>query len=101
MCACVISSIPWDRSDDLSSPSGAPLVQLLHEELLENLRLMVHAIVVGSGKRLFEEGTRNAYRESIRHIIRTISIATPTFGLCSRSQHSATRRRPLIPWFHH
>jgi dihydrofolate reductase len=30
---------------------------LLEEDLLDELRLMVHPIVVGSGKRLFEEGS--------------------------------------------
>jgi len=41
----------------LLAPTGAPLVQLRQEDLLEELRLMVHPIVVGSGKRLFEEGS--------------------------------------------
>jgi dihydrofolate reductase len=36
--------------------SGALVRALLHEELLDELRLMVHPIVLGRGKRLFEEG---------------------------------------------
>lgn len=36
--------------------SGALVRSLLAEDLLDELRLMVHPIVVGSGKRLFEEG---------------------------------------------
>jgi dihydrofolate reductase len=36
--------------------SGALVRSLLREGLLDELRLMVHPIVVGSGKRLFEEG---------------------------------------------
>jgi dihydrofolate reductase len=36
--------------------SGALVRWLLRDDLLDELRLMVHPIVVGSGKRLFEEG---------------------------------------------
>ena len=36
--------------------SGALVRSLLGEGLLDELRLMVHPVVVGSGKRLFEEG---------------------------------------------
>ncbi len=36
--------------------SGALVRSLLAEDLLDELRLMVHPVVVGSGKRLFEEG---------------------------------------------
>jgi dihydrofolate reductase len=36
--------------------SGALVRALLREELLDELRLMVHPIVLGRGKRLFEEG---------------------------------------------
>jgi dihydrofolate reductase len=37
------------------SGSGALVQSLLQGDLLDELRLMVHPIVVGSGKRLFEE----------------------------------------------
>ena len=36
--------------------SGALVRWLLHEELLDELMLMVHPIVLGRGWRLFEEG---------------------------------------------
>jgi dihydrofolate reductase len=39
------------------SGSGALVRSLLAEEILDELRLMVHPIIVGSGKRLFEEGS--------------------------------------------
>jgi dihydrofolate reductase len=39
------------------SGSGALVRSLLQGGLLDELRLMVHPIVVGSGKRLFEEGS--------------------------------------------
>ncbi len=38
------------------SGSGTLVGSLLQEDLLEELRLMVHPVVVGSGRRLFEEG---------------------------------------------
>jgi dihydrofolate reductase len=36
--------------------SGTLLRSLLAEDLLDELRLMVHPVILGSGKRLFEEG---------------------------------------------
>ena len=42
---------------DISITGSITLVRsLLREDLLDELRLMVHPIVVGGGKRLFEEG---------------------------------------------
>ncbi|HKH39412.1 MAG TPA: dihydrofolate reductase family protein [Rubrobacter sp.] len=38
------------------SGSGTLVRSLLQKNLLDELRLMVHPIVVGSGRRLFEEG---------------------------------------------
>ena len=40
--------------------SGALVRSLLDEGLLDELRLMVHPIVLGGGKRLFEEGDRKS-----------------------------------------
>jgi dihydrofolate reductase len=37
--------------------SGTLVRSLLEDDLLDELRLMVHPIVLGSGKRLFEEGS--------------------------------------------
>src|SRR5215211_7669487 len=42
--------------DIVISGSGALVRSLLQDGLLDELRLMVHPIVVGSGKRLFEDG---------------------------------------------
>jgi dihydrofolate reductase len=41
------------------SISGSPTLvrSLLEDDLLDELKLMIHPIVVGSGKRLFEEGS--------------------------------------------
>jgi dihydrofolate reductase len=41
---------------DITISGSATLVRsLLHEGLLDELRLMVHPVVVGSGKRLFDD----------------------------------------------
>src|SRR5918998_5186560 len=42
--------------DIVISGSGTLVRSLLHLGLLDELKLMIHPIVVGSGKRLFEEG---------------------------------------------
>ena len=44
--------------DIVISGSGALVRSLLEDGLLDELRLMVHPVVVGSGKRLFEEGEK-------------------------------------------
>jgi dihydrofolate reductase len=45
-----------EGGDIVISGSGALVRSLLHLGLLDELKLMVHPILVGSGKRLFEEG---------------------------------------------
>ena len=45
-----------DGGDISISGSGTLVRSLLHEGLIDELRLMVHPVVVGKGKRLFEEG---------------------------------------------
>ena len=42
--------------DIVISGSGALVRSLLEDGVIDELRLMIHPIVVGSGKRLFEEG---------------------------------------------
>jgi dihydrofolate reductase len=52
-----ISRLKEQPGKDISISSSPTLVRsLLEENLLDELRLMVHPIVVGSGKRLFEDG---------------------------------------------
>jgi dihydrofolate reductase len=52
-----ISRLKEQPGKDISISGSPTLVRsLLEEDLLDELRLMVHPIVVGSGKRLFEEG---------------------------------------------
>jgi dihydrofolate reductase len=53
-----IATLKQQPGKDISiSGSGALVRSLLAEDLLDELRLMVHPIVVGSGKRLFGEGS--------------------------------------------
>jgi dihydrofolate reductase len=52
-----ISSLKQQPGEDISiSGSGTLVRSLLEDDLLDELRLMVHPIVLGTGKRLFEEG---------------------------------------------
>jgi dihydrofolate reductase len=52
-----ISRLKEQPGKDISISGSPTLVRSLFEEnLLDELRLMVHPIVVGSGKRLFEDG---------------------------------------------
>jgi dihydrofolate reductase len=51
---------------DISISGSATLVRsLLREGLLDELRLMIHPVVVGSGRRLFENGTPQAALELV------------------------------------
>src|SRR5919199_6534456 len=52
-----VTRLKQQPGKDISiSGSGTLVRSLLEEDLLDELRLMVHPIVVGGGKRLFEEG---------------------------------------------
>src|SRR5215212_8820794 len=53
-----ISKLKQQAGKDISITGSPTLVRsLLQDDLLDELRLMLHPIVVGSGKRLFEEGS--------------------------------------------
>ncbi len=52
-----IAELKRQTGGDISiSGSGSLVRSLLKDGLIDELRLMVHPVVVGSGKRLFEEG---------------------------------------------
>jgi dihydrofolate reductase len=52
-----IARLKRQTGGDISISSSGSLVRsLLRDGLIDELRLMVHPVVVGSGKRLFEEG---------------------------------------------
>src|SRR5215204_4482135 len=53
-----ITKLKGQPGKDISITGSPTLVRsLLQDDLLDELRLMVHPIVVGSGKRLFEDGS--------------------------------------------
>jgi dihydrofolate reductase len=53
-----ITRLKQQPGKDISITGSITLVRsLLREDVLDELRLMVHPIVVGSGKRLFEDGS--------------------------------------------
>jgi dihydrofolate reductase len=61
-----ITKLMQQPGKDISITGSPTLVRsLLADGLLEELRLMVHPIVVGSGKRLFEEGTNQKALELV------------------------------------
>jgi dihydrofolate reductase len=51
--------------DIVISGSGTLVRSLLEDGLIDELRLMVHPVVVGSGKRLFEEGEQQTALELV------------------------------------
>jgi dihydrofolate reductase len=51
--------------DIVISGSGALVRSLLDSGLIDELKLMVHPVVVGSGKRLFEEGEKQTALELV------------------------------------
>ncbi len=52
-----ISELKREPGKDITILGSAALVRsLLREDLLDELQLMVHPVVLGSGKRLFDEG---------------------------------------------
>jgi dihydrofolate reductase len=52
-----VTNLKQQPGKDISISGSAALLQsLLRDGLLDELRHMVHPIVVGSGKRLFEDG---------------------------------------------
>jgi dihydrofolate reductase len=52
-----VSELKWQPGKDIAIiGSGALVRSLLGEGLLDELKLMVHPVVLGGGKRLFEDG---------------------------------------------
>ena len=54
-----------EGGDIMISGSGALVRSLLHLGLLDELKLMIHPILVGGGKRLFEEGEEQTKLELV------------------------------------
>jgi dihydrofolate reductase len=61
-----IAGLKRQTGGDISiSGSGSLVRSLLRDGLIDELRLMVHPVVVGSGKRLFEEGSERIALELV------------------------------------
>jgi dihydrofolate reductase len=61
-----IAELKRQTGGDISiSGSGSLVRSLLSDGLVDELRLMVHPVVVGSGKRLFEEGSNRMALELV------------------------------------
>jgi dihydrofolate reductase len=64
--AAAVSDLKHQPGKDISISGSATLVRsLLNEGLIDELRLMVHPVVLGSGGRLFENGTGEAALELV------------------------------------
>jgi dihydrofolate reductase len=56
--AAAVSDLKQQPGKDISISGSATLIRsLLNEGLIDELRLMIHPVVLGSGGRLFENGT--------------------------------------------
>ena len=75
-----ISRLKEQPGKDISIVGSGTLVRwLLRENLLDELRLMVHTILLGGGKRLFEEGEiRRRWSSSTRRRSERASSTSPT-----------------------
>jgi dihydrofolate reductase len=61
-----IAGLKRQTGGDISiSGSGSLVRSLLRDGLIDEVRLMVHPVVVGSGKRLFEEGSERIALELV------------------------------------
>jgi len=80
-----ITKLKQQPGEDIGSVGSGALVRLLlREDLLDELRLMVHPIVVGSGKRLFEdEGDQKALE-----LVDSKTFSTGVLYLTYRPAHS-------------
>ena len=80
-----VTKLKGQRGKDIAISGSATLVRsLLAEDLLDELRLMVHPVVVGSGKRLFEEGGEQKALE----LVDSKTFSTGVVYLTYRPTHS-------------
>ena len=66
--------------DIVISGSGALVRSLLDDGLIDELRLMVHPVIVGSGKRLFEEGEKQTALELVDSKVFSTGVISLTYG---------------------
>src|ERR671921_1575892 len=87
-----ISKLKQQPGKDISITGSPTLVRsLLEVDLLDELRLMLHPIVVGSGKRLFEEGSDQKALE----LLDSKTFSTGVLYLTYQVAQSLSQRRGL------
>lgn len=69
--------------DVLIFGSGELLQTLMRHDLIDEYRLMVHPIVLGSGKRLFREGGASAKLELVNIVPTTTGVVIATYRLAT------------------
>jgi dihydrofolate reductase len=75
-----IAELKRQTGGDISiSGSGSLVRSLLKDGLIDELRLMVHPVVVGSGKRLFEEGGDRVALELVDSKIFSMGVVYLTY----------------------
>jgi dihydrofolate reductase len=81
-----VAKLKKGEGGDISiSGSGSLVRSLLRDGLIDELRLMVHPVVVGSGKRLFEEGGERIALELVDSKTFSTGVVYLTYRPASRS----------------
>jgi dihydrofolate reductase len=77
-----VSKLKQQPGKDLSISGSATLVRsLLRDGVLDELRLMIHPVVLGSGRRLFENGTAQAPLELVHSQTFSTGVLNLTYRL--------------------
>jgi dihydrofolate reductase len=82
-----VAKLKQQPGKDISITGSATLVRsLLKDGVLDELRLMIHPVVVGSGRRLFENGTARAALE----LVESETFSTGVLNLTYRPAQSGS-----------
>jgi dihydrofolate reductase len=90
-----ITGLKRQTGGDISiSGSGSLVRSLLKDGLIDELRLMVHPVVVGSGKRLFEEGSERIALELVDSRIFSTGVVYLTYRPVSERDDNDRKEAP-------
>ena len=90
-----ISRLKQQPGKDISiSGSGSLVRSLLKDGLIDELRLMVHPVVVGSGKRLFEEGGEQIALELVDYRTFSTGVVYLTYRPVSERDDNDQKEAP-------
>ena len=90
-----IAGLKRQTGGDISiSGSGSLVRSLLKDGLIDELRLMVHPVVVGSGKRLFEEGSERIALELVDSRIFSTGVVYLTYRPVSERDDNDRKEAP-------